>query len=47
LSAPPLVTKASISVSHGSIAWNPALAAALTTATMSSLLPRMVLVFRQ
>ena len=46
-SVPPLEVYASISLIHGSSAWKPALDAALTTPTMSSLLPRIVLVFRQ
>ena len=47
LSVPPLGRVASISLIQGSIAWNPAFDGGVDDATMSSLLPRMVLVFRQ
>jgi len=46
-SEPPFAVYVSISVIHGSMALKPALDAAVTTATISRLLPRIVLVFRQ
>ena len=46
-SVPPPDVYLSISVIHGSIAWKPAVDAAVMTPAMSRLLPRMVLLFRQ